>query len=70
MSVSHSGEPKHPGSAREADVALIEVRLEGVATNLVHHAVILNEVKRDLRELRVEQMDQGREILEAIRNGN
>jgi len=70
MSVSHFGVPKHPGSARAADVALIEVRLEGDATNLVHHAVILNEVKRDLRELRVEQMDQGREILEAIRNGN
>mgnify|MGYP001171879250 CR=1 FL=1 len=70
LSVSHSSEPKHPDSALETDVSKIELKLEGVATDVVHHTAMLKDLKTDLKELRVEQMDQGREILEAIRNGN
>jgi hypothetical protein len=67
LSVSHAGEPKHSEAAHESDVTAIEVKLEGVASDVEHNKDVLNEVKLDLRDLRIEQRVATREILEAIR---
>ncbi len=67
LSVSHAGEPKHAEAAHESDVTAIEVKLEGVASDVEHNKDVLNEVKLDLRDLRIEQRVATREILEAIR---
>ena len=70
MSVSHSGEPKHPEAASEKEVNQIEVKLERVATDVEYNKVLLGDLKTEIRELRTEQNESSREILEAIRNGN
>ena len=67
LSVSHAGEPKHAEAASERDVTAIEIKLEGVATDVEHNKDILGEVKDDLKDLRIEQSVATREILEAIR---
>lgn len=67
LTVSHAGEPKHAEAAYESDVTAIEVKLEGVASDVEHNADILGEVKDDIKDLRIEQRVATREILEAIR---
>ena len=70
LSVSHSGEPKHPEAASEKEVNQIEVKLERVATDVEYNKILLGDLKIEIRELRTEQTESSREILEAIRNGN
>ena len=50
LTVSHAGEPKHAEAAYESDVTAIEVKLEGVASDVEHNADILGEVKDDIKE--------------------
>lgn len=70
MAISHSSEPKHAASATESDVSKIELKLERVVTDVGYHTELLRELKTDVKNLRTEQSDQSKEILEAIRNGN
>ena len=70
LSISHSGEPKHPEAALESDVTQIQVRLERVQTNVEHNKDLLGDLREEIGELRVEQNESRSEILEAIRNGN
>ena len=70
LSVSHSGEPRHSDAASENEVNQIEVKLERVATDVEYNKILLGDLKTEIRELRTEQNESSREILEAIRNGN
>jgi len=47
----------------------LEVKTERVETNVANNARILDEVKVDIKELRLEQRAASVEILDAIRNG-
>ena len=67
FTVSHAGEPRHAEAASEVDVTAIEVKLEGVASDVEYNKDILSELKTNVRNLRVEQNAYSREILEAIR---
>lgn len=69
MLFAHAGEPKHPAAAHEKDVGRLEVRLEGVAVDVENNKSVLQEVKVDLKALRVQQNQDTEEILRAIRNG-
>jgi hypothetical protein len=68
ISIAHSNEPKHGEAAFEKDVTAIQVRLERVQTNVEHNSALLGDLKGELKELRIEQSEQSREILEAIRS--
>ena len=64
--ISHAGEGKHPESAHEDDVSGLQVHVAQVATKVDHNSRVLEEVKMDLRELRIEQNNANQRILEAI----
>ena len=64
---AHAGEPTHPKSAHEDDVTGIQVRVEGIATDVENNKGVLSEVKEDIKELRVEQRASTDSILRAIR---
>jgi len=66
---SHTSEPKHAEAAHISQVSALEVKTERVATNVANNARTLDEVKVDIKELRLEQRAASVEILEAIRNG-
>ena len=67
MIYAHAGEATHQGSASVEDVGDLNVRFEGIATDVENNKVVLSEVKDDIRELRVEQRASTDLILEAIR---
>ena len=67
---THMGEPKHAEAAEERTVTAIEVRVAMVATEVALNKEILDEVKEDVKEIRVEQRAYTESILEAIRDGN
>ena len=46
LSVSHSGEPKHPESASENEVNQIEVKLERVATDVEYNKILLGDLSK------------------------
>jgi cation transport regulator ChaC len=64
--ISHAETPKHPEAAHEDDVGRIEVTVARVETRVGHNTRVLEELKLDLRELRVEQSNANQRILEAI----
>ena len=64
---AHAGEPTHPGSAEEREVTNLQVRFEGIATDVVNNKLVLGEVKEDIRELQMEQRASTENILRAIR---
>ena len=64
---THIGEPKHAEAAEEKAVTAIEIRMERVATEVAINKEILDEVKEDVNEIRVEQRAYTDTILEAIR---
>ena len=68
LSATHANEPKHSDSAGEKELSQLEVRVEGVATNVQNNRHILDEVKADIKELREEQRTYSVEILSAIRS--
>ena len=70
LTISHAGEPKNSESASESDVSEIQVRVAKVVTDVEYNKVLLGDLKSEIRELRTEQNESSREILEAIRNGN
>ena len=65
--VSHAGEPKHPGAARESDVTTMAVRVARVTVEVNNNKEVLQEVKEDVQALRVQQNRDTEEILRAIR---
>ena len=64
---THIGQPKHAEAAEEKTVTAIEVRIERVATEVSLNNEILDEVRTDVNEIRVEQRAYTDTILEAIR---
>ena len=71
MMISHANGPKHSGAAKEEDVSSLAVKVERVATKVDNNRYILEEVKEDLKEMRVEQNIYTDTVLEAIeRNGH
>ena len=67
---THIGEPKHAEAAEERLVNSIAIRVERVATEVSMNKDILDEVKSDVNEIRIEQRAYTDTILEAIREGN
>ena len=67
---AHIGEPKHAEAAEERTVNSIAIRVERVATEVSMNKDILDEVKEDVKEIRVEQRAYTDSILEAIRESN
>ena len=67
---THIGEPKHAAAADERDVSDIQIRVERVVTEVARNKEILDEVKIDVREIRVEQRAYTESILSAIRESN
>ena len=68
MIYAHAGEPTHPKSAHEDDVTSIQVRVEGIATDVENNKFVLEEVKDDLKAMQVEQRASTETILKAIRD--
>lgn len=66
MNMTHASTPKHPEAAHESDVYDVNIRFERVATQVAHNSTILEEVKLDIKELRVEQTESSMRILNAI----
>jgi hypothetical protein len=64
--IAHSAEPKHSEAAHEKDVTAIQIEVARVEENVSHNSRVLEELKVDLRTLRVEQANANREILDAI----
>jgi|TARA_Y100001949_G_C15728538_1_gene218343 hypothetical protein len=64
------GEPKHAEAAEERLVNSIAIRVERVATEVSMNKDILDEVKSDVNEIRIEQRAYTDTILEAIRESN
>ena len=67
---THMGEPKHAEAAEERLVNSIAIRVERVATEVSMNKDILDEVKSDVNEIRIEQRAYTDTILDAIREGN
>ena len=67
---AHIGEPKHAEAAEERLVNSIAIRVERVATEVSMNKDILDEVKSDVNEIRIEQRAYTDTILEAIRESN
>ena len=67
---AHIGEPKHAEAAEERTVNSNAIRVERVATEVSMNKDILDEVKEDVKEMRVEQRAYTYSILEAIRESN
>ena len=67
---THIGEPKHAEAAEERLVNSIAIRVERVATEVSMNKDILDEVKEDVNEIRIEQRAYTDSILEAIRESN
>ena len=67
---AHIGEPKHAAAADERDVGNIQIRVERVVTEVARNKEILDEVKQDVKEIRVEQRAYTDSILRAIRESN
>ena len=67
---THIGEPKHAEAAEERLVNSIAIRVERVATEVSMNKDILDEVKSDVNEIRIEQRAYTDTILEAIRESN
>ena len=67
---THIGEPKHAEAAEERLVNSIAIRVERVATEVSMNKDILDEVKSDVNEIRIEQRAYTDSILEAIRESN
>ena len=67
---THIGEPKHAEAAEERLVNSIALRVERVATEVSMNKDILDEVKSDVNEIRIEQRAYTDTILEAIRESN
>ena len=67
---THMGEPKHAEAAEERLVNSIAIRVERVATEVSMNKDILDEVKSDVNEIRIEQRAYTDTILEAIRESN
>jgi len=67
---THMGEPKHAAAADERDVSEIQIRVERVVTEVARNKEILDEVKVDVKEFRVEQRAYTESILRAIREEN
>jgi len=67
---THIGEPKHAAAADERDVSEIQIRVERVVTEVARNKEILDEVKIEVREIRVEQRAYTETILSAIREMN
>jgi hypothetical protein len=64
---THIGQPKHAEAAEEKVVTAIEIRMARVATEVSINKEILDEVRADVNEIRVEQRAYTDTILEAIR---
>ena len=68
--LAHMGEPKHAAAADERDVGDIQIRVERVVTEVARNKEVLDEVKQDVKEIRVEQRAYTDSILRAIRESN
>jgi hypothetical protein len=66
LASTHASEPRHSEAADESQVAALEVKVERVATNVENNTTVLNEVKAELRDLRVDMRESSQEILRAI----
>ena len=64
---AHAGEPTHPKSAHEDDVAILRVSNGIIANDVENNKIVLGEVKEDIKELQVEQRASTETILKAIR---
>ena len=66
LAVSHAGQPRHLGAAEESAVTMLQVKVEGIASDVGHNRYILEEVKVELRDMRTEQNLYTERVLEAI----
>ena len=64
---AHAGEPTHPMSAHEDDVAILQVSNGIIATDVENNKFVLGEVKEEIKELQIEQRASTETILRAIR---
>jgi hypothetical protein len=69
LAVSHAGEPRHAEAAAESAVTSLQVKVEGIASDVGHNRYILEEVKVELRDMRIEQNAYTERVLEAIEGG-
>lgn len=66
LAVSHAGEPRHAEAAAESLVTSLQVKVEGIASDVGHNRYILEEVKDELKDMRIEQNAYTERVLEAI----
>jgi hypothetical protein len=70
LSVTHAGEAAHPGSAPVSRVAELEIGVARMGMSVDHNSEMLEEVREDIKSLRVEQRQSTQNILDALRSGN
>jgi hypothetical protein len=66
LSVTHAGERAHPGSASSERVSEIEIGVARMGVTVQHNSIMLEEVRSDIRSLRVEQRESTQNILKAV----
>jgi len=66
LSVTHAGENSHPGSATSSKVSEVEIGVARMGMTVQHNSEMLEEVREDIKTLRVEQRESTQNILEAI----
>jgi len=71
---SHAGEPRHPEAAPVEVVTELKVKVQAIESSVQMNRYLLDDVKNEIREMRVEQSSNMEIVLDAIdgggRNGN
>ena len=67
LSVTHAGEPSHPGSASSTRVSELEIGVARMGMSVDHNSEMLEEVREDIRSLRIEQRASTENILDALK---
>lgn len=67
MQTGHASDNGHSSLAGKEDLSRTEIKLERVATDVGHNTRLLDDLKKEIKEISKYQADASREILEAIR---
>ena len=67
MQTGHASDNGHSSLAGKEDLSRAEIKLERVATEVSHNTRLLDDLKKEIKEISRYQSDSSREILEAIR---
>ena len=68
LSVTHAGEPTHPGAASSGKVSELEIGVARMGMTVQHNSEMLLEVREDIKTMQIEQREATQNILEALRD--